>query len=123
MHRIARTIVIAASVAASGNAFALPFDDFPLPVVDVKLHEWGVEFIGSDGVVTDRDMWVVDPVTFDQTAEVAIFDDPQSTDPDIWDCIDAARAACPYGVKRFHFSPGPPAVCEFECFPAPGGGE
>ena len=80
-------------IAAALVAFSPATDDFPLPVADVKLHEWGVEFIGSDGVVTDRDMWVVDPVTFDQTSEVAILDDPQSTDPDIWDCLDAARAA------------------------------
>lgn len=102
---------------ASATIVAALAADQPLPVVDVKLHSWGVEFIGSDGTKTDRDMWVVDTIAFD----VAI-DGPFATEPDIWDCIDAARSTCTFGVKRFYFSAGPPAVCEFECYGGTGGG-
>lgn len=99
-------------------ALASP-QDAALPIVDVKLHAWGVEFVGSDGVTTERDMIVVDPWEFD----LAIEDPPTETpEPDIWDCIDAARATCTFGVKRFYFSAGPPVVCEFECYGGTGGG-
>jgi len=96
----------------------------PLPVVDVKLHAWGVEFVGSDGIVTERDMIVVDPWEFDLAIEDPPTEDPPTEDPgpDIWDCLDAARAACTFGVKRFFFSAGPPAVCKFECATGTGGG-
>jgi len=108
---------------ASATIVAAIAADPPLPVVDVKLHSWGVEFVGSDGYVTERDMIVVDPWEFDLAIDYAIEDPPtEDPGPDIWDCLDAARAACPNGVKRFCYSAGPPAVCEFECFPGTGGG-
>lgn len=113
MKRIAWLIASAVSLAIAG----LSHGD------DVVLHSWGVEFVGSDGVTTERDMIVVDPWEFDLAIDAALDDPPTETpEPDIWDCLDAARAACPNGVKRFYFSAGPPAVCEFECFPSTGGG-
>lgn len=117
------SLIAAACISLSSPAFV----ENPLPTVDIIPHAWGIEFVGSDGFSTDRDMIVVDPWAFDDAIDDAIdyaIEDPptEGPDPDIWDCLDAARAACPNGVKRFYYSAGPPVVCEFECFPGTGGG-
>lgn len=91
-----------------------PSYDEPLPVVDVKLHAWGVEFIGSDGVQDEVEWFVFDPIALD----IALESDPITID----DCLATAQIACPHGIKRFYYRAGDPAVCEFECFPGTGGG-
>ncbi len=114
MKRIAWMIASAVSLAIAG----LSHGD------DVVLHSWGVEFVETSGSdVVARDMIVVDPWEFDLAIDYAIEDPPtEDPGPDIWDCLDAARAACTFGVKRFYFSAGPPEVCEFECATGTGGG-
>lgn len=104
-------LILSASIAISAPSFD---DPAPLPIVDVKVESWGVGFIGSDGVSTEEEWFIYDPIAFD----LAIDTDPITID----DCLATAQIACPHGIKRFYYRAGDPPVCEFECFPGTGGG-
>lgn len=115
---------IAASLVLSLTTAAAPVPQFDeedqptLPVVDVKLHSWGVEFVGSDGIEDDIEWIVLDPIALD----VALESDPLTID----DCLATAQIACgAAGIKRFYFRSNPvtgETTCEFECNPGTGGG-
>lgn len=85
-----------------------------LPFSDLKIHDWGVEIIGSDGIHSDHDYFVFDTLQFGFAMEE---DGPLTID----DCLWTAQQACPHGIKRFYFR-AEPYTCEFECFPGTGGG-
>ncbi len=101
------------SLLASAVLAFSPVDE-PLPTIDVKLHAWGVEFIGSDGVDSDVEWFIEDPIEF----EFTMLADPMTID----DCLATAQQACIHGIKRFYYRAGDPAICDFECFPGTGTG-
>jgi len=108
-------LLLSAALSLSSPAFD---EQAPLPVVDVKLHAWGVEFVGSDGIEDDIEWIVLDPIALD----IALESDPLTID----DCLATAQIACgAAGIKRFYFRSNPvtgETTCEFECNPGTGGG-
>lgn len=106
---------IAASLALSLSLAAAPvpqFDDEPLtslPLVDVKLHAWGVEFISSDGESEEREQFIVDHY------EYAMAPDPVTAT----ECANLATVTCGQaGVAwlryRYNATTGD-YTCEFGC--------
>ena len=99
-------LLLSAALSLSSPAFD---EQAPLPVVDVKLHAWGVEFVGSDGIEDDIEWIVLDPIAF------ALTPDPVTAT----ECANLATVTCgAAGVSwlryRYNATTGE-YTCEFGC--------
>ncbi len=98
-------ITAATLLTATVVAFSEPA---PLPLVSVDLHSDRIEFLSTDGVEIEREVfWFAwspvasaDPVTID-------------------DCVASAQIACgAAGIKRLYYRVNPTTgevICDFEC--------
>lgn len=98
-------LLLSAALSLSSPAFD---EQAPLPVVDVKLHAWGVEFVGSDGIEDDIEWIVLDPIAFAMTEPITLTE-----------CANTATVTCgSAGVSwlryRYNATTGE-YTCEFGC--------